>query len=358
MAADPGKPDRILLLVEDDEGTRDVVRLGLPQLVESLRVVTARNGKEGLHVLRQTRVDLLVTDLNMPVMDGITFLSYVMEEFPQVPRAVITSLGSQAREFASLTGVIAVLCKPIDVMALAGQVKHWLVEHQPHTYSEDMSLTSFVQLVAMDGRTCEMGVQNRENGSIGLFRFRDGALVDAAAGDLEAVEATFQLFQWENVRVWLHDSPVRGPDRIRMPMDALLLEAARVIDESRAGGAALAESNIPTPQWLRENRPDEVNAPTEEAPPSTADVADDRATGGGQEDGDVLPEEADAVPLSLRELTERATEAYRNRDYVTSREYWIRAAKLAPRNPVIRRNLHLLTNYLDRIAPEARDTWQ
>jgi two-component system chemotaxis response regulator CheY len=60
------------LIVDDSTSLRQMVAYTLSQA--GFSVLEAGNGEEGLKVLDGKRVDLIITDLNMPVMDGITFI--------------------------------------------------------------------------------------------------------------------------------------------------------------------------------------------------------------------------------------------------------------------------------------------
>jgi two-component system chemotaxis response regulator CheY len=67
---------KTILIVDDSTSIRQVVAFTLKQA--GFAVVEGSNGKEGLAQLEAAqRVDLIVTDLNMPVMDGITFIKHV-----------------------------------------------------------------------------------------------------------------------------------------------------------------------------------------------------------------------------------------------------------------------------------------
>jgi two-component system, chemotaxis family, chemotaxis protein CheY len=63
---------RMVLVVDDSASIRQMVTFTLQE--GGFSVVEAGNGQEGLTRLEQGKVDLIITDLNMPVMDGITFI--------------------------------------------------------------------------------------------------------------------------------------------------------------------------------------------------------------------------------------------------------------------------------------------
>lgn len=81
----------------------------------------AANGREALEVLKKNAVDLLVTDLNMPEMDGATLLKKVKSSprLHEIPVVVVSS-GSNPAKNAELKklGALAVLEKPVSPAAL------------------------------------------------------------------------------------------------------------------------------------------------------------------------------------------------------------------------------------------------
>ncbi len=64
---------KTILTIDDSKAVRDMVRFTLEP--EGYAVVGAENGQEGLSQMRAARPALVITDLNMPVMDGLTFIS-------------------------------------------------------------------------------------------------------------------------------------------------------------------------------------------------------------------------------------------------------------------------------------------
>ncbi len=316
-----------ILIVDDDPSIPMLVRMTLKQKLPDLEVLTAVNGEKGLDVLRHHRVDLLITDLNMPVMDGITLLSHVMEEFPQVPRVVMSSLGDGPRKYAEQTGVVTVLTKPLDMTRLAEQVETWLKECRTHSFIEHLRLASFIQLVGYDHKTCSMGVRDMDTGRIGMLFFHEGTLVDASAGKLVGSEAALLILCWREVQVWVHDHIPSTTDNIRTSLDWFLLEAARLSDEGGEEELAKRNQAVPTPKELRDNRPVEMT------PPATVEATDETS-------------QRQRNAQQSKSLIDEGTKAFRGRDYKLAKELWEQAKKMAPDNPVIRQNLSMVERCL------------
>lgn len=85
------------LIVDDSSVMRKIVERALRQAgLESLVVFEAGNGNEGLDVLKARAVDLILSDINMPAMDGLEFLRQIRLQklAPDVPVVMITTESS------------------------------------------------------------------------------------------------------------------------------------------------------------------------------------------------------------------------------------------------------------------------
>jgi two-component system chemotaxis response regulator CheY len=110
----------LVLVVDDDPDILDAICDILE--VERYRVARARNGVEALERVEAERPDVILLDLMMPVMDGVTF-AHVLHGRPgvnDVPILVISADGNPAR--AASVGARGYLAKPFDIDTLLGHV--------------------------------------------------------------------------------------------------------------------------------------------------------------------------------------------------------------------------------------------
>ena len=112
--------DHLVLTVDDSRTMRDMLRLALTDA--GFRVVQANDGAHGLEVLAAERPDLIVTDINMPVMDGFGFIEGVRRQsgHRSTPILVLTTEGdpdkkSRARQ-AGATGWIVKPFSPVKLV--------------------------------------------------------------------------------------------------------------------------------------------------------------------------------------------------------------------------------------------------
>lgn len=104
-----------ILVVDDHSPNQRLLSFILEQ--NDFSVITALNGIQALERLAEGPVDLVVTDLSMPKMDGLTLMHHVRRDdrYKQLPIVVLTASGYE-RDLvrASSSGANACLTKPID----------------------------------------------------------------------------------------------------------------------------------------------------------------------------------------------------------------------------------------------------
>ncbi len=94
------------LIVDDSSVMRKIVERSLAQAgIEMAEVFQAGNGAEALAILKDNRVDLILCDINMPVMDGLEFIKQLpgVVNAKDVPVVMITTEGSEAHVVQALS---------------------------------------------------------------------------------------------------------------------------------------------------------------------------------------------------------------------------------------------------------------
>ncbi|MEW5757359.1 MAG: HD domain-containing phosphohydrolase [Pseudomonadota bacterium] len=115
-----------LLLVDDEQNILAALRrLFRP---EGYRILLAGNGQEGLAVLEQEPVDLVISDMRMPVMDGAQFLEQVATRWPDTMRILLTGHADLSSAIAAINkgSIYKYIAKPWEDNDLKLNVKHAL----------------------------------------------------------------------------------------------------------------------------------------------------------------------------------------------------------------------------------------
>jgi CheY-like chemotaxis protein len=114
-----------ILIVDDDEGIREM----LADLMEVLgyRSVVAGNGKEGLARLEKEKVSLVISDIKMPVMDGIEMMKKIKENFSDLEVLLITGYEADySREEVKEAGAADYIYKPFNIDVIEKKIKSLL----------------------------------------------------------------------------------------------------------------------------------------------------------------------------------------------------------------------------------------
>ena len=117
--------ESLILLVEDDSNQRALFEEELCD--EGYRVVTASDGREALSVAEQHKPDLVVMDVNMPVMDGLDTLARLLEVDRKVPVIIHTAYASYRDSFSSWSAD-AYIVKNSDLTELKTAVRDLLAQ--------------------------------------------------------------------------------------------------------------------------------------------------------------------------------------------------------------------------------------
>lgn len=117
-----------ILVVEDSPTMRQLIVFALKRL-KDVSVVEASDGVDGLKKLSNNKFDLIIADINMPIMDGLKLVSLVRQDanYKNIPIIIVTTEGAEEDKKRGLTlGANAYLTKPVQTTQLISTVKELL----------------------------------------------------------------------------------------------------------------------------------------------------------------------------------------------------------------------------------------
>ncbi len=127
-----------ILVVDDDPQIRKLLRLVLEKA--GFGVVEAADGRCGLKILSQQPLDLVITDIIMPEVEGIETIMAIRKRDPSLPIIAISGGGKlnpkTYLDVAKSMGVVETMTKPIDTGRLAAVVKALLSTKAAHPPTE------------------------------------------------------------------------------------------------------------------------------------------------------------------------------------------------------------------------------
>lgn len=117
-----------VLIVEDSPTMRQLIVFALKRL-RGMQIFEANDGVDGLKKISSEAFDLIFTDINMPIMDGLKLVSLVRNDpnYQHVPIVIITTEGaSEDRERALALGANEYITKPIQTTKILDAAKRLL----------------------------------------------------------------------------------------------------------------------------------------------------------------------------------------------------------------------------------------
>ena len=107
-----------LLYVEDDDNTREELEYFLQHKVKKLYV--AKNGQEGFELFEKYQPDLILTDIQMPIMTGIKMIKLIKQINPNIPIIIVTAYNDSENLFEAIKlNVTNYLIKPLNLFSLS-----------------------------------------------------------------------------------------------------------------------------------------------------------------------------------------------------------------------------------------------
>jgi CheY-like chemotaxis protein len=221
-----------VLIADDDPMMTQNLKEALTRYNGSFLVLTAKDGLEAVDRLRDHAVSLVVTDLRMPRMDGLSLLAHVMGHYPEIPVIVMTGFSTQALARAAQEGgAVGYLSKPFRVRDLAGKILATLRNETDGGTLHNISSGIFLQLLEMEERSCTIRVVSKPSGRQGVLFFNRGELLDARVNDLRGEEAACEILSWEEVSLSIQNVCRQKEKRIQRSLQAILFEAALKKDD-------------------------------------------------------------------------------------------------------------------------------
>jgi CheY-like chemotaxis protein len=120
-----------LLIVDDEPLMTELFEKFMSK--RGFRVLTAASGPEALRIIEHEKdnIRLVLTDMTMPVMDGLALARELLKFVPSVPVMLATGHDADLETAGGLPNVISVVRKPYQNRDLAEQIRELLDSHQP-----------------------------------------------------------------------------------------------------------------------------------------------------------------------------------------------------------------------------------
>lgn len=211
-----------ILVVDDSSTVIHIVEKGLVQA--GFRVLTAGNGKEAMNILKSKRPDLILSDIDMPVMNGFQFCRafHSMPDFASIPFVVMSSMNDRGAMKRMLRhGAVAYITKPFNVDQLVILIEKLLSDHFLLLLKEKERLDTEQQLMLASITSLVSALEARDT----YTRGHSESVAEIVAGMETLSGSPQENVQRISVGGRLHDI---GKIGVR---DSILLKPGKLTDE-------------------------------------------------------------------------------------------------------------------------------
>lgn len=228
MSAQP----KTVLMVDDEKSFLMSAKEGIEVFSDQLNILTAFHGKDAVQMLDEEPVDLVVTDLKMPQMDGFELMAHMSKNYRNIPVLVMTAFGTpEIQKRVKRLGAVHYMEKPVSINDLLDNIIDALSENAK-SYIHGFSLGNFLQLVEIEEKTLALRISS--GNKFGHLYINEGVLIDAETDTSNGKEAAIEIINWENSEIEILDGISRSQGSINASIMHILLECSKSMDELRA----------------------------------------------------------------------------------------------------------------------------
>jgi len=229
---------RRVLIVDDEPMLLTILNESLKKYADKFSVTTAKDGLSAIMALKDRPFDLVITDINMPIINGLVLLAYMHKNFPNIPCIAMTGFGTPFLKRRMQQDSAHYLEKPFTIDVLLRAIRSVLRTGVLKGTLNGISVEGFLKMIELEMITCLCEISpsesTRENRFEGYLYFEQGELYQAYYGRLKGNKAAIKIFRMNDVMVKFKKPSRHGriAKTVTKDIGGLMLEAMRQRDET------------------------------------------------------------------------------------------------------------------------------
>ncbi|MFP4477345.1 MAG: response regulator [Desulfatibacillaceae bacterium] len=203
------KEKRTILIVDDEPAILECLKRGLRGQGAGNRFMTAVNGEEAVNILAENEVDVMVTDLVMPELDGFGLMEQAAEIRPAMPVVVMSGFMSREnlRRLAATGRGYHAISKPCAMSVLRNTVENAFLTSRKNLRA-DKTVGDILEKMQLGSVGLTMRVCNGSDE--GMMYFYGGELFDALTSRAAGESAAVEILGWCAVEIATMDMCAKG----------------------------------------------------------------------------------------------------------------------------------------------------
>jgi CheY-like chemotaxis protein len=225
------KNSKNVLIVDDEETLTWSMAKSLSKDKDKYEVIIANNGREALAQLERNKIDLVITDIRMPDINGLDLLVKIRKEYPHTKVIIMTAYGSSdVQKEANQRGSLYYVEKPFEIsdirkiiIDLIGKKKGF----QGRVFG--LQLTDIIQMNCLGRLTTALTITR--DGEKGVIYVNEGEIIHAECGEQKGTEAFYNILSWQEGEFVSNVGFIPPIQTIYQNWEHLLIEAMRRNDD-------------------------------------------------------------------------------------------------------------------------------
>ena len=216
------------------------------------QIECAASADQALEILKARPFELIVVDVNMPVLDGVQFLRILNRRHPDLKKAALTGFATDEKRSACLAnGAELFIEKPRSaeglksIFVMLDELVTWKQQAGFQGVLRRVGLQDVIQMECLGRNSSILEIQDRQ--MHGRIYIEDGRIIHAVTGEVTGEPAFQKLLSLAGGAFQLHPFEAPSARTIEGQWEFLLMEAARVRDENAAQTPEPVAQIAPTP---------------------------------------------------------------------------------------------------------------
>lgn len=220
-----------VLIVDDEETLTWSMSKSLSKDRDKYEVLVANNGKEALNQLKKNEIDLIISDIRMPDINGLDLLVRVKKEYPKAKFLIMTAYGSSdVQKEANRRGAVIYIEKPFEINDIRKIIIDLIGKRKGFQGKVvGLQLTDVIQMNCLSRLTTALTVTR--DGERGTIYLNEGEVIHAECGSQKGTEAFYNILSWQEGEFISHIGVIPPMQTIYQNWEHLLVEAMRRNDE-------------------------------------------------------------------------------------------------------------------------------
>lgn len=245
---------RNVLIVDDNEEMLFTLKSGLEKFNDFFKVLISSDGLDAVSKLKNHTISLVVTDIKIPRLDGVSLMNHIVENYPGTPIILISGpLNHDLKKVTDQLGIVKYLEKPFHVDQLSKKIITSLRKQTNGGTLQNVSSSMFLQLMEMEQKSCTIRLACADTGRNGILFFKKGQLWDARVRSKQGIDAAYEIFSWETVNLSIENDCPPIEDSIKKDVQSIYLESLHRKDEAQSsqiekGPHSQVESEVKEPR--------------------------------------------------------------------------------------------------------------